>query len=455
MNLRPSSQLTELQVKSGLRLVIADGAAAEGMATLTGGTFLMAMAVSMGASNVQIGVLAALPTFANISQLLAIWLVQRFNNRRAIAVICSFFARFPLLVIGVLPLLFTAGTSLTVLIFLLFFHYMCGAVSGASWNSWMKDLVPQKILGAYFSQRTRLTQMVNLILSLVLALVLDYTKKHFPASEMMLYSLMFVAGGVLGMIGVYLLARTPEPKQLAINENVLKLISKPLKHANFRKLLVFNSFWQFALNLATPFFAIYMMKTIGLSVSYIIGLSMLSQLSSIAFVKTWGTYSDRYSNKTIIGVCAPIYVACILAWAFVPASATHVFTLPMLVTIHLLMGLSTAGINLSISNIALKLAPAEDAIAFIAARNMIVALIPALAPVAGGFLADFFANRELSVLHLFRLQHWDFFFVIGSALAFCSLRFLKNVREEGEVQREVLIVNMVTNMKGWYKKKRA
>jgi MFS family permease len=182
---------------------------------------------------------------------------------------------------------------------------------------------------------------------------------------------------------------------------------------------------------------------------------MLSQLSSNAFVKTWGTYSDRYSNKTIIGVCAPIYVACILAWAFVPASATHVFTLPMLVTIHLLMGLSTAGINLSISNIALKLAPAEDAIAFIAARNMIVALIPALAPVAGGFLADFFANRELSVLHLFRLQHWDFFFVIGSALAFCSLRFLKNVREEGEVQREVLIVNMVTNMKGWYKKKRA
>jgi len=164
---------------------------------------------------------------------------------------------------------------------------------------------------------------------------------------------------------------------------------------------------------------------------------MISQLSSIAFVKTWGIYSDRYSNKTIIRICAPLYIACMFAWAFVPSSATDAFTLPMLVTIHVVMGLSTAGINLSISNIALKLAPAEDAIAFIVARNMVVAFIPALAPVAGGFVADFF-----------RLQHWDVFFVIGALLAFCSLRFLKNVSEEGEVEREVLIVNMFTNMKG-------
>jgi MFS family permease len=456
MKFRPSSRLTEQQVQSGLKLVTGDGIAAEAMATLTGGTFLVAMAVSMGASNVQIGLLAALPTFVNVSQLLAIWLVQRFNNRRAIAVVCSFFARFPLLVIGLLPFVFSAGTSLTVLLFLLFFHYLFGAVSGASWNSWMKDLVPQNILGTYFSQRTRITQMVNLVLSLVLALTLDYAKKHFPQYEMTIYSIMFVIGGVLGMIGIYLMARTPEPRHAGMHENVFRLISKPLKHKNFRKLLVFNSFWAFALNLATPFFAIYMMKTIGLSLSYIIGLSMLSQLASIAFVKTWGVYSDRYSNKTIIRFCAPIYVFCILAWAFVPASSTHMLTLPLLIFIHILMGLSTAGINLSITNIALKLAPAEDAIAFIAARNMIVALVPALAPVAGGLLADFLVNRQFA-WHALSFQHWDFFFVAGSLLAICSLRFLKNVREEGEVRRDVFVYKMVSNARSrftqWRKRK--
>lgn len=456
MKFRPSPHLTPQQVQHGLRLVTADGIAAEAMATLTGGTFLVAMAVSMGASNVQIGLLAALPTFANVSQLLAIWLVQRFNNRRAIAVVCSFFARFPLLVIGLLPFIFSAGTSLAVLLFLLSFHYLFGAVCGASWNSWMKDLVPQNMLGTYFSQRTRLTQMVNLVLSLVLALALDYAKKHFPQYELLLYSVMFVLGGVLGMMGVYLMARTPEPMHAGIHENIFRLVSKPLKHQNFRKLLVFNSCWAFALNLATPFFAIYMMKTIGLSLSYIIGLSMVSQLASIASVKTWGVYSDRYSNKTIIRFCAPIYIFCILAWAFVPASATHLLTLPLLIFIHILMGISTAGINLSISNIALKLAPAEDAIAYIVARNMIVALVPAFAPVAGGFLADFFANRQFA-WHGMKLQHWDFFFVIGSALAICSLRLLKNVAEEGEVRRDVFVYKMVNGAKyrltHWRKKK--
>src|ERR1041385_325224 len=104
MDLRPSAHLSEQQVQSGLKLVIKDGLAAEAMTALTGGAFLVSMALLMGASNFQIGVLASLPTFTNIFQLLSIWLVKKYNNRRAVAVMCAFLARFPLLVIGSLPL---------------------------------------------------------------------------------------------------------------------------------------------------------------------------------------------------------------------------------------------------------------------------------------------------------------------------------------------------------------
>ncbi|HEY8917675.1 MAG TPA: MFS transporter, partial [Chitinophaga sp.] len=77
MKLIPSESLSEAQVQRGLHLVIRDGLAAETMIVLTGGAFLTALALQLGASNFQIGVLAALPTFTNIFQLLAIWLVQR------------------------------------------------------------------------------------------------------------------------------------------------------------------------------------------------------------------------------------------------------------------------------------------------------------------------------------------------------------------------------------------
>src|SRR4051812_23289249 len=179
MNLRPSKQqLSEPQIQAGLKLVIKDGLATEAMSAFTGGAFLVAMALMMGASNFQIGVLASLPTFTNIFQLLSIWLVKKYNNRRAVAVTCAFLARFPLLIIGSLPLIFSSATTIQVLLFFLFFYYFFGSIAGPSWNSWMKDLVPEKMLGTYFSHRSRLTQILNVIMSLSIAFMLDFVKKH-------------------------------------------------------------------------------------------------------------------------------------------------------------------------------------------------------------------------------------------------------------------------------------
>src|SRR5687768_3291698 len=125
MNLRPKAALTEADVKRGLRLVIGDGLTTEAMNSLSGGAFLVAFALLLGANNFQIGLLASLPTLVNIFQLLSIWLVRKFNNRRAIAVICSLLARIPLLIIGALPLLFSTA-SIDILIYFLFFFYFFG-----------------------------------------------------------------------------------------------------------------------------------------------------------------------------------------------------------------------------------------------------------------------------------------------------------------------------------------
>lgn len=450
--LKPSGDLSEAQVKSGLKLVVAEGLATESMVALTGGAFLVAMAVHMGASNFQLGILAALPTFSSIFQLVSIWLVQQFKSRRIIAVLSNLFARLPLVVIGLLPFLFTSGTSIKVLIFLLFFHYYLGSVAGASWNSWMKDLVPTTQLGTYFSHRSRLTQSLSVILSLVIALSLDYVKLHFPDYEMTAYSVMFLIGGGFGMLSVYLLARTPEPISHLEKQNIIKLLEKPLKDKNFRNLLSFNGLWAFSLNLATPFFSVYMLKTIGLPLSYIIALGILCQISSILSIKMWGKYSDRYSNKTIINICAPVYVCCILAWAFVGMVSSFTGIVAFLAIINIVTGFSTAGANIAISNISIKLAPNDEAIAYLTVKNIMVACCSTIAPMIGGLMADFFAshqltggfswkgNGEVSILNLLNLQGWNFFFIIGGLFAMFSLRRLRYVKEKGEVDKDKVVV---------------
>jgi MFS family permease len=318
----------------------------------------------------------------------------------------------------------------------------------------MKDLIPGNKLGSFFSHRSRMAQTLNVTLSLATAIGLDYVKKHYPANEILVYHLLFLLGGLLGMISVVLLLRTPEPKPTAIHGNMLNLFSSPLKNKNFRNLLFFNSFWAFALNLATPFFAVFMLKTIGLSVAYIIGLGIISQLSSIISIKLWGRYSDRFSNKNIIWFCAPLYIACILAFAFVASPGSTRSMLTLLVLIHIISGISTAGINLALSNIGIKLAPHDEAIAYISAKNMFVAFFSTLAPMLGGLMADFFVSHQLvwtlqwksantlTNLHLLSLQGWNYFFVIGGLLAMLSLRLLNKVKEEGEIDKGRMVVHL-------------
>jgi len=155
---------------------------------------------------------------------------------------------------------------------------------------------------------------------------------------------------------------------------MLALFRQPLKDPNFRRLLIFNSAWVFALNLAIPFFTVFMMKALNLPISYIIGLFILSQLGSILTLRMWGTFSDRYSNKTIISIGAPLYILCLIGWCFVGIYTSQLANLGLLALIHILNGVSTAGINLALTNIGLKLAPKEDAIVYLSIKNIFTAV---------------------------------------------------------------------------------
>ncbi|MHA4740456.1 MFS transporter [Dyadobacter sp. MSC1_007] len=450
MILKPKERLTEQEVNTGLSLIIKEGLTTEAMTTLTGGTFLVAFALLLGANNFQIGLLASLPTFTNIFQLTSIWLIRKYNNRRAVAVICSVLARIPLLLIGILPFVFPDDAPINLLLFFLFFFYLFGSIAGPSWNAWMKDLVPGQMLGAYFSKRGRYSQILNVVLSVLLALAVDYIRRRYPDFELTTYAIMFLLAGLIGLGGAALLASVPEPLSYLDKENILKLFLRPLRDLNFRRLLVFNSAWLFAVNIATPFFTVFMLKTLGLTVAYVIPLTILSQLSSIMTIGYWGVFADRYSNKTIIAICAPLYLCCVIAWCFVGIYTNLVSNLALLALIHMGSGASNAGINLALTNIGLKLAPSKEAIVYLSVKNIITAVFSSLAPLIGGYLADYYTLRQLRVIaewsgpslqktfRLLLLHEWNFLFLIGAVLTVVAIQLLPRVKEEGEVEKGIV-----------------
>jgi MFS family permease len=453
--------LTEEQIQSGLSYIIKDGIASQSMGILTGGAFLVAFAVKLGASNFVIGLLAAIGPLAQLLQLPSIFLVEKIRNRRAIVVITAAMSRVCWLLIALSPFLFGAKIGLAVLLVSMIASSALGAISGCSWNSWMRDLIPQNILGSFFSKRMRIATGVGIALSILAAVYLDLWKKLFAEHEVHGYSILFLAGFAVGVLGLYYLYKTPEKRMPAVVEksSILKLLSKPFRDENFRKLIVFMCSWNFAVNLAAPFFMVYMLKRLGLSMSFIIGLSVLSQVLNFAFLKIWGRFTDRFSNKSVLAICGPLFIISILAWTFTTMPEKYFLTIPLLIIIHIVIGLSSAGVSLASGNISMKLAPEGQATSYLAANTIANSIAAGIAPILGGKFADFFANRQLDwvlnykspagefSLPTLNLQQWDFFFAIAFILGIYSIHRLSLIKEVGEVEEKVVFNELITEVR--------
>lgn len=213
------------------------------------------------------------------------------------------------------------------------------------------------------------------------------------------------------------------------------------------------------MNLATPFFTVYMLKILGLPLSTVIALSVLNQAVYFAFLGIWGNYSDRFSNKTVLTVNGTLLLLCILAWTFVKLPEQPVWSLLFLGVIHVFMGIANSGVALAGGNIGLKLAPKGRATTYLAAMTIVNSLAAGVAPILGGRFADFFARRELLwtlqwispvrqiSVHTLDFRHWDFFFALAFLIGLYSLHRLALVREMGEVKEDVIIHELLHELK--------
>ena len=88
---------------------------------------------------------------------------------------------------------------------------------------------------------------------------------------------------MVGYIGVYLLRITPD-KPMAPAEKAgpaLALLFAPLREKNFKRLILFLASWNFAANLAAPFFTVYMLRSLNYPITTILALTIASQLSML------------------------------------------------------------------------------------------------------------------------------------------------------------------------------
>ena len=459
MKFKTQEQISENELKRGLKSVVADGVMSHLMGVLTGGVFLVAIAVKLGASNFQIGLIAAIPALMQFIQIPAIFLIEKIRSRKTVAIYSALIGRFGFLLIALSPFLFVPSVGLTILIIAVLFYSGFGGIGGCAWNSWMRDLVPENQMGTFFSRRLRIATFLGIFVSILASMFLDFWKRSFPDVEIYAYSGLFAVAFLIGIVGVIFLSRTPEPAMKSEKADFLKLLTQPFKDINFRRLMLFLGSWSFAVNLAAPFFTVYMLTKLGLGMSMIVFLSIVSQVFNFTFLSLWGKWADRFSNKSVLAVSGPLFMFSILGWTFTTMPEKYFLTLPILVVIHIVMGIATAGIAIASGNIGLKLAPKGQATAYLATNTLVNSFAAGIAPILGGKFADFFASRNLSlvfkwsspgrelVFQALNFQHWDFFFVLAFLIGLYSLHRLTMVKEQGEIDDEAVRAEFIDAIK--------
>ncbi len=438
--------------RRALRLILYDALASEAMGTLTTGVFLVGFAVALGAGNFAIGVLAAVPFSVQLLQIPAVLLVERWRARRDICVWSTAVGRTFLFGAAAAPLLGAAFGAVALIVSLAVYQAMA-AVAGCAWNSWMRDLVPSTQFGRFFGRRTAATTALSVTLAFLGGVLIDTWKHYLPEHTVYGYSVLFLLSALIGYLGTYLLHITPDRRMTPAEKTAhpFAVLFAPLREANFRRLIIFLSSWNFAANLAAPFFTVYMLKSLGFPMTKVLALTIASQLSNLAALGLWGALIDRFSNKAVLEIAAPLFLACTFAWTFTGAQWVQPMMLHLLVIIHILMGIATAGVGLASGNIAMKLSPAGQATAYLAANSVISAAFAAAAPVLGGLFADFFAAHQLTLaftwtggaqnvtVQVLNFQSWTFFFAIACLLGLYSLHRLSFVQEpSGTTDRLVL-----------------
>jgi MFS family permease len=450
--LAPQSSISPQERERAARNLLIDAAAATAIGALNSGVVLLALAIHIGATNTEIGLLAAIPLLTQILQAPTVKLVERLRRRRLISVTSVFFARLALPAYAAVPFIPDRDLATGVLLAAALLHYGLNAVGACSWNSWMRDLLPPERLGQFFARRGVYGTLVSTVATVAAAVALDWANGSRALGDR-IYSSLYIAGFVFGLISTAFLAMVPEPQMPrgGPTASLFKLLLQPLKDRNFRNMLRYLASWQFAVNLATPFFTVYFVRELGFTMSFVLILTVVSQLANVSVVRGWGQLSDRFSNKSVLSVSTPLFLLCIAGMAFASEFDSTTPRAAYLIVLHIVMGAAGAGVGLASGNIVMKLSPEGIATSYMAANALISAVAAGAAPIVGGWAADFFARRQLrlnlewvspsgtNALFGLVFTHWEFFFLLSALLGLYTLHRLTAIEERGAVEgREVV-----------------
>jgi len=355
--------------------------------------YLTPYALAMGASNTIIGLLSSLPSLlGTLSQIRGSKLIEKIPRKKVViySVLIQSLMWLPLMLVGVFYFFFGLSSFLSSILLLLVYTLiiLSGSFCVPAWSSWMKDLVGGNP-SEYFGKRTRILTFVELICMLSAGLILEHFKRTGVFKGFLILFTIAFAGRILS---AYFLNKKYEPKITQTEGYYFSFpqFLKKMKHNNFGKFVIFTTLISFATAIASPFFAVYMLKDLSLDYYEFTLVSVTSVVLTVIMLPFWGKFASKYGNITVIKISG-IFVAFVpFLWLFpqVVLDYNKTLLIPYLLLIEIFSGFWWSGLNLSTANFVYDAVTKERMALCIAYDNITTAFGVFVGALIGGVISS-------------------------------------------------------------------
>jgi HEAT repeat protein/Na+/melibiose symporter-like transporter len=447
-------ELNRLEILRGMRLSVWEGAFATVHGSLTTGAFLTGFALWLGANDLALALLTAIPTLAGLVQIVASYFGQRRGPRKPYVAWFAIAGRTLWIPILLAPFLMPHPLALSA--FLVLFAVSFGLLNATvpSWTSWMSDLVPADHLGRYFARRNTVAGIVGMVIGLPAAWFLDIaTRRHHWEGAG--FGVLFGVAAAGGVASFLTLLRQPEPPPRRkeesgsnIQQGILEFYRAPFADANFRRLLMFNMVFVTGQFFAAPFFTVYALQKLHLDYLWLQLFATLSSLAGLGSMAFWGYLADKFGNKSLLAIGVVGVFTLPILWILTTAEHPHV-ALGILAANNLAGGLFWAGVSLTQFNLLIRLSPSEKTGVYVATMAALTGLTGGVAPLLGGVLMHALEGWHIRPFGLL-VENYHVTFAIAAFLRIFALIFLRPVVDASSTPtRDVLQQLTETNPSAW------
>jgi MFS family permease len=358
--------------------------------------YITLFALAYGASNGQIGIVTA---SANLLGAISLFpgarLVEQFGRRKSVVVwTAGGVGRAALLLLALLPVLVNRPeVAIFAIILLNGLRSMMTNLGNPAWTAIAADLVPGAMRGRYFGSRNLAIGLAGLAVAPLAGLIIRELNGR-QGNDLFGYQFVFLLSFAFGLLATLSYQRIPEPATTPSQLQKYQAgdLGQALRNSpGFLGLVVSAFIWNLSLQIAGPFFNVYLVNNLQASTAMVGLVNGMSSFASLLGQLLFGRLLDSrgaFWLQRFTGLTIPLLP---LAWVFV-REAWQVNL------INFFGGALWAGYNLSNFNLLLEMTPEEQRPRAVALYQTAVFSSAVLGPLLGGYLADAVSFQLIFIL---------------------------------------------------------